>query len=531
MKQCYYFLAAIAAVTLGSCSNEEIGERSLLPDENGRTPIAITTYLPQTTRGYNAQEATISSFTGGGSFSVEAINSADQSAVIENVAFTVSDAATGTCAPANSSIICYWPDDDSKVNFYAYYPSDGSTSAVTTTFDGTTGTLAITTNGTKDVMAAYASASKDDNNGSVSLQFRHLMAQTVFNVLANATNMPDGTTHKLTALTLSAPGAATLTFSSGEVVANTDAAETYAFHSAETDAPVELSADATTVGTAMIPASTGTGTKAQLTVDYTATINGNTRSYSRTAEVTLISGYKNQINVSVQGDMPLTVKAVVENMEPIVDGHVYVDLGLPSGLLWATMNVGASKPEEYGNYFAWGETEPYYSVVGNDTIWKDGYSDGYVWDNYKYCSSDEYMTKYVHDDRYGTIDNKRTLESDDDAATVNWGGSWRMPTNDELAELLNAAYCTQEATTVNGVSGRKFTSVSNGNSIFFPFAGSIEGTYLRLSGTDGDSWTSSLASADTKEANFFSFWNASANNYSISSRYIGMPVRAVHPAE
>ena len=206
----------------------------------------------------------------------------------------------------------------------------------------------------------------------------------------------------------------------------------------------------------------------------------------------------------------------------------YVDLGLPSGTLWAICNIGAANPEDYGDYFAWGETEPYYSVVGNDTIWKEG---GYVWNNYKYCSSDEYMTKYVHDDRYGTIDNKWTLESDDDAATVNWGGSWRMPTNDELEELLNAAYCTQEATTVNGVSGRKFTSVSNGNSIFFPFAGSIEGIYLRSLGTSGDSWTSSLASADTKEANCFSFWNASANNYTISSRYIGMPVRAVHPAE
>ncbi|MBE6332039.1 MAG: fimbrillin family protein [Bacteroidales bacterium] len=530
MKQCYYFLAAMAAVTLGSCSNEEIGERNILPDENGRTPIAITTYLPQTTRGYNAQEATISSLSNsGGGFTIHAVNTTDHSTVINGWTYVAS--GDGSSSPANNSLMAYWPDDNSKVNFYAYYPADGASLAASCTPDVESGTLAITTDGTKDVMAAYASTSKDDNNGRVSLQFRHLMAQTVINVLANATNMPDGTTHTLTGLTLSAPGAATLTFSSGEVVANADAAATYAFHSATADNPVELSADATTVGTAMIPASTGTGTKAQLTVDYSATINGNTRTYSRTAEVTLISGFKNQINVSVQGDMPLTVKAVVENMEPIVDGHVYVDLGLPSGLLWATMNVGASKPEEYGNYFAWGETEPYYSVVGNDTIWKDGYSDGYVWDNYKYCSSDEYMTKYVHDDRYGTIDNKWTLESDDDAATVNWGGSWRMPTNDELAELLNAAYCTQEATTVNGVSGRKFTSVSNGNSIFFPFAGSIEGTYFRLLGTDGDSWTSSLASADTKEANCFSFWNASANNYTISSRYIGMPVRAVHPAE
>ena len=68
------------------------------------------------------------------------------------------------------------------------------------------------------------------------------------------------------------------------------------------------------------------------------------------------------------------------------DTHEYVDLGLPSGLVWATCNIGANQPEEYGDYFAWGETEPYYTMVGNDTIWKDGYGAGYAWSTYKWCN-------------------------------------------------------------------------------------------------------------------------------------------------
>ncbi len=516
----------MAAVTLGSCSNEEIGGRNILPDENGRMPIAITTYLPQTTRGYNAQEATISSLSNsGGGFTINAVNTKDNSSVIDNWTYTAS--SDGTCTPANASLMAYWPNDDSNVNFFAYYPSNGNMPQITRELDTEAKNLTIWTDGTVDIMAAYTQAKQSDG-GNVLLAFKHLTAKTIINVKCDKTGQPSNIYYELDSVIINAPATAYYFFAKDSMGVNESSAIDYHYFSVTDGSTISLEEEATNIGTAMLAASSGRGNTCTLTVGYTTYCEGRQRNYVRTANVTLVAGHENAINVSVQGDMPLTINAVVENMEPIVDGHVYVDLGLPSGLLWATMNVGASKPEEYGDYFAWGETEPYYSVVGNDTIWKEG---GYVWDNYKYCSSDEYMTKYVHDDRYGTVDNKRTLESDDDAATVNWGGSWRMPTNDELEELLNAAYCTQEATTVNGVSGRKFTSVSNGNSIFFPFAGSIEGIYLRSLGTSGYSWTSSLASADTKEANFFSFWNASANNYSISSRYIGMPVRAVHPAE
>ncbi|MBP5715940.1 MAG: fimbrillin family protein, partial [Bacteroidales bacterium] len=239
MKQ-YFFLAAIAAVTLGSCTNEEIGERSILPNEDGRTPIAITTYLQQTTRGYNAQEATASALTGsGGGFNLLAVtaDATSPETIVDNWTFVVSNTESGACSPANTSLMPYWPSDkDQKVNFYASYPAGGASASANCTPDSETGTLAITTDGTIDILAAYPSASIADNNGSISLQFRHVLAQTIISVKGNTTGLPTGTAYSLKSLSLSAPNQATYTFSSGEVVANADAVTTYDFHNATSDA-------------------------------------------------------------------------------------------------------------------------------------------------------------------------------------------------------------------------------------------------------------------------------------------------------
>ena len=145
----------------------------------------------------------------------------------------------------------------------------------------------------------------------------------------------------------------------------------------------------------------------------------------------------------------------VENPDiPQTGNHEYVDLGL--SVKWATCNVGATKPEEYGDYFAWGETQP-----------KD-YND---WSTYKWCiGSYNTLTKYNTSSSYGTVDNKTVLAKTDDAATVNWGGSWRMPTDTEWTELREN--CTWTWTTQNleyGYSyGYRVTSKKNGNSIFLP---------------------------------------------------------------
>lgn len=193
----------------------------------------------------------------------------------------------------------------------------------------------------------------------------------------------------------------------------------------------------------------------------------------------------------------------------------YVDLGLPSGLLWAECNVGATVPEEYGSYFAWGETQP---------------KDFYDWINYKYGTDWNLITKYCTDQELGLngfVDNLVTLEPEDDAATVAWGDGWRIPTKEEWNELnenTNAGW-----TTVNGVNGRRFVA-SNGNSIFLPAAGRRWAHEFYDVGNYGNYWSSSLYSSGAYfswSINFYSNWWPSVD---CKARYLGFSVRPVRSA-
>ncbi|MBO7231979.1 MAG: InlB B-repeat-containing protein, partial [Bacteroidales bacterium] len=173
------------------------------------------------------------------------------------------------------------------------------------------------------------------------------------------------------------------------------------------------------------------------------------------------------------------------------NGYGYVDLGLPSGTKWAIYNVGATTPEGYGDYFAWGETSP---------------KDNYDWSTYKYCNgSSSTLTKYCHDSYYGQngfVDYLETLELVDDAAQVNWGGNWRMPSKEEFVELY--ANCSFSWYSHNGVEGTLVVSKINKNRIFFPAAGEMYGDRLNSSGTDGSFWTSSN---ETSAYNFYYYLN------------------------
>ena len=156
-----------------------------------------------------------------------------------------------------------------------------------------------------------------------------------------------------------------------------------------------------------------------------------------------------------------------------------VDLGLPSGLKWASCNIGATAPEDYGDYYAWGETAP-----------KTDYS----WATYKHANgAEDKLTKYCTNATYGNdgfTDNKTTLDPEDDAAHVNWGEDWRMPTDAEWWELR--AQCTWTWTTQNGVNGYQVSSKTNSNSIFLPAAGYRTVTELNYAGSYDDYWSSSL---------------------------------------
>ena len=161
-------------------------------------------------------------------------------------------------------------------------------------------------------------------------------------------------------------------------------------------------------------------------------------------------------------DINIVINIILGKDEP-EDNHEYVDLGLPSGTLWATCNIGATKPEECGQYFAWGDTKGY----------AKGVQHRFDPEHYLWCKgTTTSMTKYVTHPSYGDfVDKLTTLLPEDDAATVNWGKDWCMPTNDQLNEVYNTKYVTLRKTTINGVAGMKITSDSNGNSIFLPFAG------------------------------------------------------------
>ena len=166
--------------------------------------------------------------------------------------------------------------------------------------------------------------------------------------------------------------------------------------------------------------------------------------------------------------------------------HAYVDLGLPSGTLWATCNVGANVPEAHGDYFAWGETQP---------------KTTYNWGTYRYCNGNyDQLTKYCNNSEFGYngfTDNLTTLLPEDDAATVNWGEEWRMPTKEQWQELFQTT--TNIWTTPNGML---FTA-SNGNSLFLPGAGYLWDNEQGFVGNCGEYWSNSLYFSRPREAWWF----------------------------
>lgn len=180
------------------------------------------------------------------------------------------------------------------------------------------------------------------------------------------------------------------------------------------------------------------------------------------------------------------------------EGHDWVDLGLPSGTRWATTNVGAANLLEYGDYFAWGETE--------------GGKRPYDWSTYKYGSANDALTKYCYDSKYGKDgyeDDKMVLDASDDAATANWGGKWRMPTNEEFAELLNEKYCTWTWTRMGGsVPGYMVRSkIIPEAFIFLPAAGTKYNLGLNAKDMAGYYWSSSLYRAQDIEGSPSTAWN------------------------
>lgn len=226
----------------------------------------------------------------------------------------------------------------------------------------------------------------------------------------------------------------------------------------------------------------------------TVSVTDNDTYEPRSARIHLMCGGSKAAEIRVSQDSKTSVEAV--------------DLGL--SVRWANCNVGADSPEEYGGYYAWGEIKE---------------KDCYEWSTYKWCNgSSDTMTKYCTNSSYGTVDNKTVLDPADDVAHVEWGGNWRMPTVNEIDELINK--CTWEYTTVNGVTVQKVTG-PNGNSIFLPAAGYRFGTEVYGRGSYGDYWSGTLDEGFSYNACDLYFVGGDWNDWDYLNRSYGFSVRPV----
>ncbi len=254
-------------------------------------------------------------------------------------------------------------------------------------------------------------------------------------------------------------------------------------------------------------------------VSVYATKEGYTNSEVASLDITY-SGRRGDVN----GDGLITISDAVGIVDIILGGngpepetHEYVDLQLPSGTLWATCNIGADSPEEYGDYFAWGETVPY------DENGKTNFD----WSTYQWCSgSPTTLSKYNPSDSFGVVDNLTELEIADDAASANWGAAWSMPTKEQFDELINSSNTTVEWTQENNVFGCKIRSNRNDKSIFLPAAGDRSYSMLGYAGSKGYYWSNTLGSDYPYDSYCLNF-DSSGSRTDSGSRFEGRSIRPV----
>lgn len=209
-------------------------------------------------------------------------------------------------------------------------------------------------------------------------------------------------------------------------------------------------------------------------------------------------------------DVTMLISIVLNQQEVPVTDENYVDLGLPSGTLWANRNVGAENPEDFGDYFAWGEVEPKDYYHGSTYKWNDSET------------TTMHLSKYCTKANYGIVDNKIVLDPEDDAARVNYPNG-QTPSMEQFNELV--ANCTWTWTQVNGVNGELVTG-PNGNTIFLPAAGYRLQYKAFSTGVQGNYWLNSIV--DYAPLNGYKmFFTSSDFKWNTSSRQVGYTVRAV----
>lgn len=286
--------------------------------------------------------------------------------------------------------------------------------------------------------------------------------------------------------------------------------------------PTELTLNINTSSTLIAKAYPSNATDNTLTW---STSNASVATVDQLGEVTTVSAGTVTITATANDGSGKRASCTIHVQEA-------VDLGL--SVKWASCNLGASSVEDYGDYYAWGETVPYYSSK-DPLTWMTGKSAGYAWSSYKWCNgSENTLTKYCYDSSYGTVDDLTVLqrgenagETIDDAARAVLGGTWRMPKVEEWSELRQQ--CSREWVTRGGIPGLLITG-PNGNSIFLPAGGGWAGTgpANNTVGVNGFYWSSSLFTSysDTRKA-WYEYFNSSSIHDYDRLRCQGATVRPV----
>lgn len=218
--------------------------------------------------------------------------------------------------------------------------------------------------------------------------------------------------------------------------------------------------------------------------------------------LTLSFGCINRNNSTIE-ETKTVKKRTNEELTGEINGHEWVDLGLPSGLKWAVCNVGASIPEEFGNYYSWGETEP-----------KSEYTS---------INSLTYKVSFRQLKKSGIIDDSGTLTKEYDAASVNWGDEWRMPTIEEYGELIDE--CTWNFASFNGINGYLVTGPNKKN-IFLPAAAFQQGSTIENIGNFGDYWSSSVVNELSGISHSLGY-SSKSHGRRRYARYAGRTIRPV----
>ena len=406
--------------------------------------------------------------------------------------------ASGSTATFSGTLSGTIDVDDQLILRYQEYDYFGSE------FKSQDGTLKGTNGAEKyDCANALVTVASVDGSGNITIS-ESAASFTTYTAMLKLT-LQDGSSNALnaTSLTISVGDEELYTFSptAATYTTNGDGILYFAMPSAENVAYIKLGATPSDIDEKK-------ATLAAATVTFTATVGGTT--YTATKP-----GYKFTEGKYYAATLTMAAAAVPSDL--------YVDLGL--SVKWAKCNLGATSPEQYGNYFAWGETS--------------GYDDGktnFAWSNYAWGTSNTALTKYCSNSangKGGFSDALTTLLPEDDAAYANWGGKFRMPTSDEWNELLNPSNCSKEWKDDylgTGVSGYLFTSLKAGHtdkSIFLPAAGRRQNNIFYNVGSNGFYWSSSLFTDVPANSWSFNFGN-NFTEWDGYARFNGLSIRPVY---